>query len=704
MLIRPDEDHQPISIPPYRMTPAELRELKEQLKDLLEKGFLRPSMSPWGAPVLFVRKKDGSLRMCIDYRQLNKVTIKNKYPLLRIDDFFDQLQGAKCFSKIDLRLGYRQVRVKDKDIPKTAFRTRYGHFEFLVMSFGLTNAPAAFMDFMNKVFKPFLDVFVIVFIHDILVYLRSEDDHAHHLRQILLILHDRKLYAKFSKCEFWLKSMAFLGHIVSDEGIRVDNQKIEAVKNWPRSTTPTEIRIFLGLVGYYRRFVEGFSSIASPLTKLTYKETKFQWSDACERSFQGVIVQNAAESSLVVEVKEKQYTDPILIKLKKNVQQGMTKAFEITQEGVFRCQNRLCIPNVDELRNMIMTEFVAQCPNCQQVKVEHLKREGYMQCIKLPIWKWDMINMDFVTGLPCSFWKFDSIWVIVDKLTKSAHFLPVKTTYTAEEYPRLYIKKIVRLHGVPISIICDRGAQFIANFWESFQKSLGTQVNLSTTFHPQTDGQAECTIQTLEDTLQACVLDFKGSWDEHLLLIEFAYNNSYHSSIKIAPYEALYGRKCRSLIDWFETGETALLGPDLVHQAMEKVKVIQQLLETAQSRHKSYADVRRRGLEFSIWDWVFLKVSPMKGVMRFGKKGDPSHITPTEDVQVTRDLTYEKVHISILDRQIRRLRNKEVASVKELWRNQQVEEITWEAEDAMKLKYPHHFRTDEENENVELRR
>ncbi|KAH0642224.1 hypothetical protein KY285_033082 [Solanum tuberosum] len=251
-------DSQPIFIPPYRMAPAELRELKEQLKDLLEKGFIRPSMSPWRAPVLFVHKKDGSLRMCIDYRQLNK------------------LQGAKCFSKIDLRSGYHQVRVKDKDIPKRAFRTRYGNFEFLVMSFGLTNAPAAFMDLMTRVFKPFLDVFLIVFIDNIFVYSRSEDDYVKHLRQVLQILRDRKLYVKFSKCEFWLKSVAFLGHIVSDKGINVDAQKREAVKNWPRPTTPTDIHCFLGLAGYYRRFVEGFSSIVAPLTKLTDKATKFQ--------------------------------------------------------------------------------------------------------------------------------------------------------------------------------------------------------------------------------------------------------------------------------------------------------------------------------------------------------------------------------------------------------------------------------------------
>ncbi|XP_049382678.1 uncharacterized protein LOC125847010 [Solanum stenotomum] len=296
-----------------------------------------------------------------------------------------------------------------------------------------------------------------------------------------------------------------------------------------------------------------------------------------------------------------------------------------------------------------IAEFVAQCPNCQQVKVEHQKPGGYMQCIELPIWKWDMINMDFVIGLPRSFWKFDSIWVIVDRRIKSAHFLPIKTTYTIEEYARLYIKEIVRLHGVPISIISDRGAQFTANIWKLFQKSLGTQV-------------------------------------------------------------------------------------------------IQQQLTTAQSRHKSYADVRRRGLEFSIGDWVFLKVSPMKGVMRFGKKGklrppyigpykiirrvgqlayelklpqelssvhpvfhvsmlqkcigDPSRITPTEDVQVTGDLTYEGVPIAILDRQLRKLGNKEVASVKVLCRNQQVEEVTWEAKEAMKLKYPHLFQIHEKYGNA----
>ena len=224
----------PISIPPYRMAPKELKELKEQLRELLEQGFIRPSTSPWGAPVLFVKKKDGSMRLCIDYRQLNKVTVRNRYPLPRIDDLFDQLEGACCFSKIDLRSGYHQLKVREEDIPKTAFRTRYGHYEFLVMSFGLTNAPAAFMDLMNRVFKPFLDKFVIVFIDDILVYSRSKEEHAEHLRVVLQTLSENRLYAKLSKCEFWLDSVTFLGHVVCGDGIRVDSKKVETVENWAR--------------------------------------------------------------------------------------------------------------------------------------------------------------------------------------------------------------------------------------------------------------------------------------------------------------------------------------------------------------------------------------------------------------------------------------------------------------------------------------
>ena len=219
----------PISIPLYRMAPLELQELKKQLQELLDKGYIRPSVSPWGAPVLFVKKKDGTLRLCIDYRKLNQATVKNKYPLPRIYDLFDQLQGAEVFSKIDLRSGYHQLKIAEQDIPKTAFRTRYGHYEFLVMPFGLTNAPVAFMALMHTVFQPYLDQFVIVFIDDILVYSRDKEEHANHLRIVLQILREKQLHAKLSKCEFWLDQVIFLGHVLSKGGIEVDPRKVEAV-------------------------------------------------------------------------------------------------------------------------------------------------------------------------------------------------------------------------------------------------------------------------------------------------------------------------------------------------------------------------------------------------------------------------------------------------------------------------------------------
>ena len=248
------------------------------MEEMVNKGFVRSSTSLWGALVLFVKKKDGSMRLCIDYRELNKVTIRNQYPLPWINDLFDQLQGAKIFSKIDLRSGYHQLRVHDEDVSKIAFRTRYVHFEFLVMPFGLTNAPAAFMDLMNRIFRPYLDQFVIVFIDDILISSGSGEEHAKHLRIVLQTLREHRFYAKLSKCQF-------LGHIVSIEGVSVDPQKVEAILNWKPPMSVTEIRSFLGLAGYYRKFVEGFSKIATPLTRLTRKEEPFLWSEACQQSF-----------------------------------------------------------------------------------------------------------------------------------------------------------------------------------------------------------------------------------------------------------------------------------------------------------------------------------------------------------------------------------------------------------------------------------
>ncbi|KAL0556085.1 hypothetical protein IC582_004592 [Cucumis melo] len=892
----------PISQAPYRMAPSELKELKMQLQELVNKGYIRPSVSPWGAPVLFVKKKDGTLRLCIDYRQLNKVTIRNKYPLPRIDDLFDQLRGATLFSKIDLRSGYHQLKVRESDIAKTAFRTRYGHYEFRVMPFGLTNAPAVFMDLMNRIFHRYLDQFVIVFIDDILVYSVDRESHEEHLRIVLQTLREKQLYAKFNKCEFWLEQVVFFGHVVSAKGVSVDPQKVEAVVNWERPISATEVRSFLGLAGYYRRFIEDFSRLALPLTALTRKNVKFEWSDKCEQSFQELKKKLVTAPILALPVTGKDYviycdasrlglgcvlmqdgnviayasrqlkehecnypthdlelaavvlalkiwrhylfgekchifTDHKSLKYifdqkelnlrqrrwlelikdydctieyhpgKANVvadalsrksrlpksalcgirvallnelrgskavkkfeksKKGLEVEFELRTDGAIVKQGRLCVPNISELKNAILeeahssayamhpgstkmyrtlkktywwsgmkqeiAEYVDRCLICQQVKPVRQRPGGFLNPLPVPEWKWEHITMDFLFGLPRTSSGHDGIWVIVDRLTKTTRFIPIKMTTTLDQLARLYVDKIVSQYGVPVSIVSDRDPRFTSKFWPSLQKAMGTGLKFSTSFHPQTDGQSERTIQTLEDMLRACVLQLKGSWDTHLPLMEFAYNNNYQSTIGMAPYEALYGRPCRTPVCWNEVGERKLVGPELVQITTNNIKLIRENLRKAQDRQKSYADKRRRNLEFQVGDQVFLKLSPWRGVIRFGRKGklspryigpyqitervgpaayrlelpielarihdvfhvsmlrkyipDPSHVLQDQPVELKEELSYVEEPVQILDKKEQVLRNKTIPLIKVLWRHHGTEEATWEPEYQMKKSYP----------------
>ena len=842
------------------------------------------------------------------------------------------MHESRVYSKIDLRSGYHQLRVRENDVSKTAFRTRYGHYEFLVMPFGLTNAPAAFMDLMNRVFQPYLDRFVIIFIDDILVYSGSSEEHSEHLRIVLQTLRERQLYAKLSKCQFWLDRVAFLGHVISAEGVSVDPQKIEAVVNWKPPKNVSEVRSFLGLAGYYRKFVEGFSKIAAPLTKLTRKDVKYDWVDACQQSFeelksrltlapvlvlpigrdgfvvysdasrQGlgcVLIQNdrviayasrqlkkheqnypthdlelaavvfslkiwrhylygvpcriftdhkslqyifthkvlnlrqrrwlefikdydctieyhpgkanvvedalsrRPESSLshmrsgylpllvdlralgvILEVDDSgallatfhvrpllvdqilvgQSQDPQMIKLKEEIEKGKKVEFQSRDDDMIVKGKRMCVLEYGELKRNIMEEahsyayamhpgstkmyrtlkehywwngmkkeianFVSRCLTCQQVKAEHQKPAGKIQLLPIAVWKWEKITMDFVTGLPRTQRQHDAIWVIVDRLTKSSHFLPINVEDSLEKLAQLYVDEIVRLHGVPVSIVSDRDPRFTSRFWPSLQTTLGTRLHFSTAFHPQTDGQSERTIQTLEDMLRACVMEFKGSWDTHLALMEFAYNNNYQASIEMAPFEALYGRKCRTPVCWDEVGERRLVGPELVQITSEKVKVVRDNLKIARDRQKSYADNRRRDLQFEIGDQVFLKISPWKGVLRFGKRGklspryigpyeilskvgpvayklklppelsrihgtfhvsmlrkyipDPSHVLREQPMQLKENLTNEETPVQIIDRKEQVLRSNVIPLVKVLWKNHEREAATWESEVQMR--------------------
>ncbi|GJX57007.1 putative reverse transcriptase domain-containing protein, partial [Tanacetum coccineum] len=413
---------------PYRLAPSEMQELSTQLQELSNKAFIRPSSSPWGA--------------------------LNRYPLPRIDDLFDQLQGSSVYSKIDLRSGYHQLRVREEDILKTVFKTRYGHYEFQVMPFGLTNTLAVFMDLMNRVCKPYLDKFMIVFIDDILIYSHSKEEHEEHLKQILELLRNEQLYAKFSMCEFWLPKVQFIGHMIDSEGIHVDPAKIESIKDWASPKTLTEIRQFLGLAGYYRRFIKGFLKIAKPMTKLTKKSVKYDWGEKEEAAFQLL--------------KHKLYSAPIL-----SLPEG-SENFVVYYDASHRRLDTLSrkerIKPLRVLPSQILNSQVEAMKeeNVKEenlrVKAEHQKPSGLLVQPKIPQGKWERITMDFVTKLAKTSSGHDSIWVIVDRLTKSVHFLSMKETDTMEKLMRLYLKEVVSRHGVPVSIISDRDSRFTSHF------------------------------------------------------------------------------------------------------------------------------------------------------------------------------------------------------------------------------------------------
>ena len=277
-----------------------------------------------------------------------------------------------------------------------------------------------------------------------------------------------------------------------------------------------------------------------------------------------------------------------------------------------------------------IAEFVSKCATCQLVKVDHQRPAGLLQPLEVPVWMWESISMDFITGLPTSQRGYDSVWVIVDRLSKVAHFLPVRTDYTTGQYAQLFISEIVRLHGVPLNIVSDRDKIFVSRFWESFQEAMGTELRLSTAYQPQTDGQTERTNQMLEDMLRMCIIDFGGGWEQYLPLVEFAYNNSYQFTIGMAPFEALYGRPCRSPACWLEVGDNKLLGPEVIQDTSARIELIRSRIRVAQDRQKSYADAKRFFREFQVGDQVLLIVSPMKGIMRFEKKGKlaPRYVGP----------------------------------------------------------------------------
>ncbi|GJS56042.1 putative reverse transcriptase domain-containing protein [Tanacetum coccineum] len=653
-----------------------MKELSDQLKELSEKGFIRPSSSPWGAPVLFVKKKDGSFRMCIDFRELNKLTVKNRYPLSRIDDLFDQLQGSSVYSKIDLRSGYHQV-----GFVKKIFQRPHSELDMEIMNFKLCR--------LNK------------------------QEHEEHLKLILELLKKEQLYAKLSKYEFWIPKVQFLGYVIDSQGyyqrfiegfskIAKPMTKLTQKKvNAPILALPKGNEVFivdcdasikgLGAMLMQREKVIAYASRQLKIHEKNYTTHDLELGAVKElnmrqRHWSGLLSDHDYEiryhpgkANVVADaLSRKERIKPLrvralvmtigldlpkqileaqiearkpenlksedvggmLIENSKDPEKPRKEKLEPRADGTLCLNNRSWLPRYGDLRTLIMHEshkskysvhsgsdkmyqdmkqlywwpnmkadiatYVSKCLTCLRVKAEHQKPSGLLVQPAIPQWKWDNI----INGSGTI-----SLWI----LSPNSQERKVETTPYGNSY------------------------------------------------HPETDGQSERTIQTLEDMLRACVIDFGNGWEGHLPLIEFSYNNSYHASIKAAPFEALYGRKCRSPVCWAEVGDARLTGPELVHETTEKIVQIKHI---------------------------------MPSVFMITKRVTPDVRLPLDEIHIDDKLRFVEEPVEILDREVKRLRQSRIPIIKVRWNSKRGFEFTWECEDQFREKYPHLFTKTAPSKNV----
>ena len=694
--------------PAYRMIPKEHEELTRQVDELLNKGLIRESKSPCAVPALLVPKNDGSWRMCVDSRTVNKITIEYRYPIPRLNDLLDQLYGASIFSKIDLRSGYHQICMREGDEWKTAFRTRDGLYEWMVIPFGLSNASSTFMRFMNHILKPRIGNFVVVYFDDILIYSKNSMEHLEHLKQLVSILREQRLFANLKKCDFYANRIIFLGYVVTKDGIQIDRSKIEAIMNWPTPSSIHDMRSFHGLISFHRRFIRGFSSIMAPVTECLNGD-KFKWTSVAEESFElinkkiteapclvlpdfnkvfevecdasqvgiGVVLSQEGRpiaffSEKLNEAKRKYCTydmefyasyralfhwiqyllyKPFVlfsyhealkfinhkhklnrrhatwveflqsynftIKHKAGVHNVVVDALSrryalvtsmqvqvvgfnvlkelyeedddfgeigkvradkpfkgfVRMDGFLFKGNTLCIPScslrlsiLDELHGRTLgghfgeaktlalvkanffwpklekdiARFVKKCVVCMMAKT-HGNNAGLYTPLPIPNMPWEEVSLDFVLGLPTTKRNKYSILMVVDRFSKMAHFVPCNKSNDASHVADLYFKEIVRLHGIPKTMVSDRDSKFLYHFWGTLWRKLRTSLLFSTFYHPQTDGQTEFTNRSLGNFLRSYVGKNVKQWDLILPQIEFAYNRSMHRTVGKSPFEVVYG-------------------------------------------------------------------------------------------------------------------------------------------------------------------
>lgn len=759
----------------YDLSQEESTTLKEYIDENLAKGFIRRSHSPGGAPCFFVKKKDGSLRLCIDYRGLNKVTIKNRHPLPLISEIIRTISKAKIFTALDLRGAYNLVRIAKGEEWKTAFRTKFGHFEYCVMPFGLTNAPAIFQGLMQEIFHDYLDIFVVIYLDDILIFSENVEDHSQHVKLVLERLRENQLYCKLQKCVFNTTSLPYLGYIISTSGISMDPAKVSSVISWPTPKSAHDIQVFLGFANYYRRFVAEFSRLTKPLSTLLKKDSVFNWTPEVDNAFvelkkafssapflvhadvslpfvvesdasdfalgavlsqtiNGILKPIAFHSRQLLPA-ERNYTvhDKELLaiidslKVWRHYLQGAKNPFIILCDhknltyfmelrqlsrrqarwanflsgfdfeirhvpGAANCRAdalsrrpdyfpleggattdptnlRQLIPTVDlaaiednisndkefikeELRQLDIIEnrhcnlqaghyglaktleliqrdfywpkmsqmvkkFIDSC-SCIRSKSSKHSPYGLLNPLPIPDCPWKSISTDFIVELPLSN-GYNAINVWVCRLTKMAHFIPCNTTITAKGTVDLFMTNIFRLHGLPSDIISDRGPQFISKLWANIHETLKIKVKLSTSFHPQTDGQTEKTNSVLEQYLRNFINYQQDNWVSLLPFAEFSFNNSINASTKTSPFMANYGFNPR--MDFLNLDNAYVKD---INEVLEKLK---DNLSKAQERQKFYADKKRIDKNFKINDLVLLNTKNIR-TTRPSKKLDLKKIGP----------------------------------------------------------------------------
>ncbi|KAJ1598982.1 hypothetical protein NDA14_006704 [Ustilago hordei] len=774
--------------PLYLKGPKEMSELRRYLDENLEKGFIRPSKSPARSPVLFVPKKDGGLRLCVDYRGLNEITVKNRAPLPLIEEQLFLLRKARIYTKLDLRAAYNLIRIAKGDEWKTAFGTQLGLYEYLVMPFGLANAPAHFQSFINDIFRDIIGIYVVVYLDDFLIFSDTEEAHVKHVTEVLTRLRSNRLFAKLSKCEFHTKTVEFLGYIIKPTGIEMDPEKVRTVKEWPMPESIHDIQRFLGFANFYRRFIAHFARIAKPLTALVKPIERFKKfelpeeaqqafhkliqaftsagvlqhfdyhlptrleTDASDFAIAGVLKQehegrwhpvafysrkmSSAEKNYEIHDKEllavyrpgdkggepdaltrrtdmqpageeqdhnvrqllpprvfKETADhdsllvaPMismesiaskglkdLVKIFQPLDQELQeihrkKPFEL-KDDLWYSGGRLVIPkvimpgrtnnrhsrsakevdgqslSVEHLRFMVMTQchdgitaghvgrdatikaaqrhywwpnmtawiadYVASCPVCARYKAPRHRPYGLLQPLATPDRPWGSISLDFIEGLPPSkkydSKTYDSILVIVDRLTKFAILAPTHKTVTAKQTAVLLYGHMVRLFGYPDHMVSDRGRQFISGAWKAFAEQMGVKHSLSTAYHPQTDGQTERVNQVIEQYLRMYCNYEQNDWANLLDTAAFVYNNTVHNSIGVSPFFACYGWNPKAHPDIPQ--RLGVNDPGRFEYLMdgkERCKYLQEQIREAQRRSVNQYNRKHKDIEFKVGDMVYI--------------------------------------------------------------------------------------------------